>query len=175
MTRRHLVPLCSGELMVAQELQVGSCLRTVHGNEKVVSTEEVHVDGVYTAVTEQEFLVVNGIVASPFASPSAMAHALYNETDVVDWCSSNNWLAFESRYEMQNPLDVKAMEEMKQEEPSKYCEFLLKEMYEQYKDEPIGWGVNGFGYKGWKNPSSRSSASDMKPTLVAGLMAEMFR
>jgi hypothetical protein len=35
--------------------------------------------------------------------------------------------------------------------------------------------VNGFGYKGWKNPSSRSSASDMKPTLVSGLMAEMFR
>lgn len=169
MTRRHLLPICSGELMAAQDLKLGACLRTVDGDDEVVFKEETHVNGVYTAVTEQEFIVVNGIIASPFASPSAMAHAMYNETDVQEWCKSNNWLAFESSYEAK---DSEELAKLKQQ-PSEYCEYLLKEMYEQYKDEPIGWGVTGFGYKGWKNPSSRTG--DMRHSLVSGLIAEMLR
>jgi hypothetical protein len=110
---------------------------------------EVEINGVYTAVTESEFIVVNGIIASPFASPTAIAHALYNATDAAEWCTSNNWLAYESA---QHHLDSNT--------PSKDCEELLAEMFENYKDEPIGWGVDGWGYRGWKNPSSRNQVAE---------------
>jgi hypothetical protein len=34
------------------------------------------------------------------------------------------------------------------------CMDMLTNMFEQYKNEPIGWGKDGWGYKGWANPAS---------------------
>ena len=45
-----------------------SCLRTVDGEELVTSATPARANGLYTAVAASgEFLVVDGIVASPFA------------------------------------------------------------------------------------------------------------
>lgn len=148
MTRRHLLPLCSGELVVAQNLKHGSCLKTVGGDELVTTTTETVINGVYTAIAENEFLVVNGFVASPFASSDGAKHAIFNQTDVDSWCSSNNWLVYESLHHHLGS-DIESA-------PSQDCETMLEMMFSNFKDEPIGWGQNGWGYKGWKNPSSRS-------------------
>ena len=45
-----------------------SCLRTVDGEELVTAATPARANGLYTAVAASgEFLVVDGIVASPFA------------------------------------------------------------------------------------------------------------
>mmetsp|Transcript_16474 Transcript_16474/g.19484 ORF Transcript_16474/g.19484 Transcript_16474/m.19484 type:complete len:417 (-) Transcript_16474:65-1315(-) len=153
MTRRHLLPLCNGELIVAQDVKTGSCLRTVDGDELVTTTNEVVVNGVYTAVTNNEFLVVNGFIASPFASPDGAKHGLFNKTDVDSWCSSNNWLVSEHLQHQKSNRDINAPVEATH--PSQDCEVLLEKLFNVFKDQPIGWGRHGWGYRGWKNPSSR--------------------
>ena len=40
--------------------------------------ESVRGEGVYTIVTKEEFVVVNGIVASPFGANHMMANLFYN-------------------------------------------------------------------------------------------------
>ena len=65
-------------LVAASAVQAGDCLRTVDGAEKVVSVSVVEGQGVYSLVTKEEFVVVNGVVASPFAGNHAAAHAFYN-------------------------------------------------------------------------------------------------
>ena len=82
MTPDHLVmaaPDCASfSLVAASAVQAGDCLRTVDGAEKVVSVSVVEGQGVYSLVTKEEFVVVNGVVASPFAGNHAAAHAFYN-------------------------------------------------------------------------------------------------
>jgi len=82
MTPDHLVlaaPDCASfSLVVASAVQAGDCLRTVDGAEKMVSVSVVEGQGVYSLVTKEEFVVVNGVVASPFAGNHAAAHAFYN-------------------------------------------------------------------------------------------------
>ena len=82
MTPDHLVmaaaDCASFSLMAASAVQAGDCLRTVDGAEKVVSVSVVDGQGVYSLVTKEEFVVVNGVVASPFAGNHAAAHAFYN-------------------------------------------------------------------------------------------------
>ena len=68
----------SFSLVKAVDVEVQSCVRTVDGVEQVISNEFVHSNGIYTVVTQSEFLVVNGIVASPFASNHAVANAFYS-------------------------------------------------------------------------------------------------
>mmetsp|Transcript_2413 Transcript_2413/g.2975 ORF Transcript_2413/g.2975 Transcript_2413/m.2975 type:complete len:562 (+) Transcript_2413:79-1764(+) len=152
MTRAHLVPLCSGALSIVADLKVGSCLRTIDGEDDVLNVSTVHLNGIYTAITENEFLVVNGIIASPFASSGALVHAFFNITDIEDWCSTNEWLAFESA----KHAHVKQLSDQRSaEKPSEDCLAMLNEMFENYKDEPVGWGVDGFGYRRhWSNPAS---------------------
>lgn len=151
MTRSHLLPLCShGALVPAKSLAVGHCVRTKDGEETISSIKSVTLEGVFTAVTEKEFLVVNGIVASPFSSLAGVVHALYDTAGMEKWCSSNSWLAFHNAKFGNNPL----LSSLSKSSPSKDCMSLLKTMYENYKDEPIGWGVDGWGYQGWKNPTS---------------------
>lgn len=77
-TKMHLLQTCSGALNYAQSLNVGDCLRTVDGNEAITSVSITKAKGLYTAVTTNEFIVVNGILASPFAVAHAPAHAFYN-------------------------------------------------------------------------------------------------
>jgi hypothetical protein len=146
MTRGHLIPLCSGDLKTAAAIEKGACLRTIHGEDEVLNATDVILNGVYTAVTENEFVVVNGIIASPFAASSGLVHAYYNRTDMENWCESNDWLAFES---IRHP-HVKQMVK-----PSDDCLTMLNEMFENFKDEPIGWGKDGFGYRNnWLNPAT---------------------
>jgi hypothetical protein len=186
LTRGHLLPLCDGSLMVANDIKEGSCLRTVDGEDEVTNTTMVEMNGVYTAVTENEFLVVNGIIASPFAASSALVHAFFNLTDMEDWCASNDWLAFESARHphIQQEIAKKKKEEegagdnvhelmitdpilKKRADPSQDCMDMLEDMFETYKDEPIGWGVEGFGYRNnWVNPASPEEVSKKEKTMA---------
>jgi len=157
MTRAHLIPLCSGSLSIAANLKVGSCIRTIDGDDEIMSTNSIKMNGVYTAVTENEFLVVNGIIASPFASSGALVHAFFNITDIEDWCASNDWLAFENaKHAHSTPSSSTTLKE-----PSIDCLTMLNKMFENYKDEPVGWGVDGFGYRRhWSNPASPNIHGD---------------
>jgi hypothetical protein len=83
MTEDHLLmvsPACSGsaELMAASSVEAGMCVMTTKAMEKVASVESVNGNGLYTIVTEEEMVVVNGFVASPFATNHAAANAFYN-------------------------------------------------------------------------------------------------
>jgi len=65
-------------LVQANTVQVGSCLRSVDGEERVVSNEAVQGAGAYSLVTQEALVVVNGFVASPFAENHAVGNAYYN-------------------------------------------------------------------------------------------------
>jgi hypothetical protein len=77
-TKMHLLQTCSGSLAFASSFAVGSCIRTVDGDESIVLASLTTSKGLYTAVTMNEFLVVNGVVASPFAVAHGITHAFYN-------------------------------------------------------------------------------------------------
>ena len=80
----------NGSLEQARNVKIGACLRTVDGQEAVTAVEFVEGEGVYTLVTMEPFLVINGVVASPWAYISiwehlfspiachAMAHSFHN-------------------------------------------------------------------------------------------------
>jgi len=53
-------------LSQAVDTKIGVCLHTVLGLEKVSSIVKVFKKGFYTLITQNEFIVVNGIIASPF-------------------------------------------------------------------------------------------------------------
>ena len=60
---------CDSELSTISAAKVaeGMCLRTILGDSVVTDIKAVRGRGVYSAVTFEEFVVVNGVVASPFA------------------------------------------------------------------------------------------------------------
>jgi hypothetical protein len=76
-TKLHLLRQCDGSLAYAGSLAAGDCLSTVDGDEAVTKVSMTKAEGIYTAVTANEFLVVNGIVASPFAVSHDLASAYY--------------------------------------------------------------------------------------------------
>lgn len=82
-TKMHLLQQCNGSLAYAASLVVGDCLRTVDGDEAVTAVSMAMAEGIYTAVTTNEFIVVNGIVASPFAVSHSLANAYYNAHRIV--------------------------------------------------------------------------------------------
>jgi Hint module len=65
-------------LVYASEVNVGDCIDTVSGQDVVVSVDAVQSEGVYTVITKEEFIVVNGIIASPFGANHMMANMYYN-------------------------------------------------------------------------------------------------
>jgi intein/homing endonuclease len=81
MTPDHMIIAgsCGGPMRVvrADNVLVGSCVSTVEGSEVVSSTSLQSSSGLYTIVTTEEFLVVNGIVASPYAQSHSAGHSLY--------------------------------------------------------------------------------------------------
>jgi len=78
-TPKHLLRTCDGSLAAAGELDIGTCLETKSGAATVASkTYVTTAAGIYTAVTNNEFLVVDGVVASPFAISHALPHAFYH-------------------------------------------------------------------------------------------------
>jgi NACalpha-BTF3-like transcription factor len=77
-TPSHLLPTCSGELVSALDIIKGSCLLTVDGHDIVMKQpEEIQLKGTYTVITENEFIIINGIIASPFSWSTGIAHGLY--------------------------------------------------------------------------------------------------
>ena len=61
------------------QAKAASCLKTVNGDEAVTSIEIFKGKGIYSAVTlDNEFLVVDGVVASPFALAHGLVNAYYN-------------------------------------------------------------------------------------------------
>ena len=82
MTRNHILPsgVCGNPLLLsyASKVSVNDCILTVTGEEKVKSVQYVRGEGVYTVVTTEEYIVVNGIVASPFGANHLMANLFYN-------------------------------------------------------------------------------------------------
>jgi len=70
MTSDHYIPKCDLKVVTAGELVVGDCLFTVDGKETLVEISWTVKSGVYTAATEEKFIVVNGVVASPFSKDS---------------------------------------------------------------------------------------------------------
>jgi hypothetical protein len=86
LTNDHLITVSKGcetgvktQLSVAKDVVVGDCLLTVSGAlDTVESIKFVQGTGVHTVVTDAEFVVVNGFVASPFAHNHAVANAYYN-------------------------------------------------------------------------------------------------
>jgi len=82
MTAEHSLPagacsLASLPLARAADVQVGDCVQTTEGVSRVVSNNVVSDEGIYTIVTNADFVVVNGVVASPFAVNHAVANFMY--------------------------------------------------------------------------------------------------
>ena len=72
MTDFHLIPLLknnkrSFELSKAIDAEINDIIITVDGNEIVTSKEIISENGIYTVVTNEDYIVANNIIASPFA------------------------------------------------------------------------------------------------------------
>ena len=65
-------------LTYASSVNVGDCVMTVSGKDMVSTVETVQGKGLYTIVTKEEYVVVNGIIASPFAANHMLANLYYN-------------------------------------------------------------------------------------------------
>ena len=67
-------------LKPANELVRGECVQTVQGKEIITSVQSTNGEGVYTVVTlsSDKLLVVNGVIASSFASNHALGNAYYS-------------------------------------------------------------------------------------------------
>jgi hypothetical protein len=84
-TRDHLLlaskcdSTSTSSLYRADKLETTThCLVTVDGPDKVLSKESVRGSGVYTLVTLSEYIVVEGVVASPFAVNHLFPSLFYN-------------------------------------------------------------------------------------------------
>lgn len=149
MTRNHLLPLCDGTLVTARSLEKGACVRTVNGDETVAKvTRDLTFGGVYTAVTTNEFLVVNGVVASPFAAAHGVAHAFFDRNDAAAWCADNAALLAVAAAE---DVQVHRRRLANETAGGETCVALLNSMFENYKDEGVGWGAAGFGFRNFNN------------------------
>ena len=84
MTYEHLLPSGScGQRVVftlkaAFLLKIGECVLTDSGNDAIQSIEIVKGRGLYSLVTEMPFVVINGVVASPFAVSHDAANLYYD-------------------------------------------------------------------------------------------------
>jgi Hint module len=84
MTYSHILPagVCGSTSplpdVYASSMIVGDCNMTASGMEKVSAVETVQGEGLHTVFTEDEYVVVNGILASPFAYNYMVANFYYN-------------------------------------------------------------------------------------------------
>ena len=87
MTHNHILPagVCGNvlALVYASKVTVGDCIQTVSGQEMVSKIDLVRGEGIYTIVTKEEYIVVNGIIASPFAVNHMMANLYYNMHRII--------------------------------------------------------------------------------------------
>ena len=165
MPPNHLLPLCNGGLVTARSLQPGDCVMTADGEEKVAkTTQNVEASGIYTAVTENEFLVVDGVVASPFALAHGIAHSLFDRADVTEWCKDNAHLVPAAKDE--EVKEIVSRRRLTDGDATTGCVDLMETLFENYKDEGVGWGTNGFGYKNFK--TLRGAAKMSLPMRLSG-------
>ena len=153
MTRNHLIPLCDSSLVTARSLKTGDCLMTANGEDTVAKvTLNVEAGGIYTAVTKNEFLVVDGVVASPFALAHGVAHSFFDRDDVTDWCKKNNHLlpAAEDKEVKALHARRKLLFTSNHNDSVGSCVTLVKTLFDNYKDEGVGWGMQGWGYRMFK-------------------------
>ena len=84
MTGSHILPAgnCQSPSplhdVYASSVTVGDCIMTVSGIEKVTAVATVQGQGLYTIVTKDEYVVINGVIASPFAYNHMVANFYYN-------------------------------------------------------------------------------------------------
>jgi Hint module len=71
---------CGGilSLVSAHQVRPGDCVMTRNGPEEVSGIASSRGRGVYTVVVMEEFIVVGGVIASPFAVNHHVAHSFYN-------------------------------------------------------------------------------------------------
>ena len=166
MTRNHLIPTCNGGLVTARSLQPGDCVQTVDGEENIArTTRNVEAGGIYTAVTKNEFLVVDGVVASPFALAHGIAHSLFDREDVNEWCEDNHHLVPAAKDEEVKDI-VSRRRLLSEGDATTECVDLMETLFENYKDEGVGWGTNGFGYKNFQ--TIRGGAKTSLPMRLSG-------
>jgi hypothetical protein len=72
-----LVTAKTFELITAYKIEVGDIIISKDGNEIVKSLTNIELEGVYTVVTQEEYIVVDNIVASPFFENFHMAGNIY--------------------------------------------------------------------------------------------------
>ena len=65
-------------LKFATELVVGSCILTKNGVATIKSLETISRRGVYSVITEKEYIIVNGFVVSPFSQNHAITQKYYD-------------------------------------------------------------------------------------------------
>jgi len=69
----------SFDLMYAKEVKAGMCVHTSsRGVQKVAYAEPEMMSGIYSIVTNEEYIVVNDMIASPFAYNHKIAHYFYH-------------------------------------------------------------------------------------------------
>ncbi len=84
LTSNHLLPYGScnmaGKLSLgyAKYAKKGECVITIDGVKKITDIKVIRSEGLYTVVTQNEYIVVNGIIASPFSHNHVVAHSFYN-------------------------------------------------------------------------------------------------
>jgi len=64
-------------LLAASAVAPGKCLSTAAGEEVVVGVRASEGRGLYTVIVEAEYIVVSGIVSSPFAKNHGLPHFFY--------------------------------------------------------------------------------------------------
>ena len=85
MTGQHLLPVAAAcgtdavfTMTAAKNVATDSCVMTIYGQAAVVSNNKVTGTGIYTIVANEEYVVVNGIVASPFGASHMIGNTFYN-------------------------------------------------------------------------------------------------
>uniref|UniRef100_A0A7S2AVF6 Hint domain-containing protein n=1 Tax=Octactis speculum TaxID=3111310 RepID=A0A7S2AVF6_9STRA len=77
-TNHHLLVTCHKKMVRAADVTAGTCLLSIDGEDIVSSVTRVTGNGLYTAVTQDELIIVGGIIASPFAVSHTIGHFYYN-------------------------------------------------------------------------------------------------
>ena len=115
-------------------------------------------------MTKNEFLVVDGVVASPFALAHGIAHSLFDREDVNEWCEENAHLM--SAAKDAEIMDMASRRRLTEGDATTGCVDLMETLFENYKDEGVGWGTNGFGYKNFH--TIRGGAKTSLPMRLSG-------
>jgi hypothetical protein len=101
LTADHLITVSKGceagmktQLSAAKDVVVGDCLLAASGSLDAVESvvKSLQGTGVHTIITDAEFVVVSGFVASPFAHNHAVANAYYNVVRFVSKIPTANYV-----------------------------------------------------------------------------------